>query len=180
MIMQITPTGPYRLLNVRGNDGTRYVVHPGDDVSGLPQAVQDAVAEQHIPSVVAAYQANLPPPPTLADLKAAKKDAINAERDRRETEGFEFNGVMYDSDERSAQRIAVAVGAALAAPETFSVTWTAQDNSEHVLDAAGVLGLNGALAAYGDSVHQTAKTLKAAVDDAEDAEGVAAVVWPPS
>lgn len=122
-----------------------------------------------------------PPGPTVAELKAQKRAEINARRDAKEAEGFYYNGVLFDSDQRSANRIsfaALAAQAALAAGQEFNVDWTAADNSVVPLDAAGVIGLAVALAQYGAINFYTAKALKAQVEAAATPEEVATVPLP--
>lgn len=114
----------------------------------------------------------------LDAARDAKKDAINAERDRREAGGFEYQGVFYDSDERSAKRILVAVSAAMADVEGFQIAWTAQDNSTHLLDGPAMIGLNAALAMHGNALHETARSLKTQVEAATSKSEVDAVEWP--
>ena len=45
----------------------RHVVHPGDDVSGEVQEVQDITAALWTPEVIAAYKASLAPDPVTED-----------------------------------------------------------------------------------------------------------------
>jgi len=117
----------------------------------------------------------------LAEAKEAKRQEINSIRDQKETEGFMFNKTRFDSDTRSADRIAVASQAAtsaiLANDTTFQVTWTAADNSEHVLDAQGVLNMNAALAQHGLVLHETAKQYKRQIEAATTHEELKAIVW---
>jgi len=117
----------------------------------------------------------------LAEAKEAKRQEINSIRDQKETEGFMFNKTRFDSDTRSADRIAVASQAAtsaiLASDTTFEVTWTAADNSEHVLDAQGVLNMNAALAQHGLTLHETAKQYKQQAEAATTHEELKAIVW---
>lgn len=118
------------------------------------------------------------PEPTLAEKKAALRAAINAERDRREQGGFEYNGVKFDSDTTSVIRINAAVNTAVAAvlEETaFSVDWTAADNTTATLDAQGLLGLSAALAAHSNTQHVRARELKDQLEQAEDETAVAEV-----
>jgi hypothetical protein len=117
----------------------------------------------------------------LEDVRRRKKDEINAERDQRETAGFLYQGKLFDSDQRSADRIqvaALAAQAAINAGETFSVTWTVSDNTDVVLDAAGVLGMVAAFAEHGESIFETAKALKADVDACKNGKAVKDVEWP--
>ena len=110
----------------------------------------------------------------LAAAKAAKLAAINAERDRREREGFPYLGKVLDSNPRSVQRItaaALAAQAALAAGQPFSLDWTCADNSTLTLDAAGMIGMPVALARHAAVLHDHARALKmtteAAIDQVE-------------
>lgn len=118
------------------------------------------------------------PEPTLAEKKAALRAAINAERDRREQGGFEYDGTVFDSDATSVIRINAAVNTAVAAvlgSSEFSVGWTAADNTTVTLDAQGLLGLSTALAAHSNTQHVRARSLKEQLDAAEDEVAVKAV-----
>jgi hypothetical protein len=122
-----------------------------------------------------------PVPPTLDELKANKRAEINQQRAELETAGFSYLGHVFDSDQRSADRIQVATGSALAAlmaGQPYELAWTAADNTDVPLDAAGVVGLNTAFAVYGLTLHETAKALKAQVDAATTAGEVEAIAWP--
>ena len=122
-----------------------------------------------------------PPEPTLAELKEQRKTGINNERDYRETQGFTYNGKVFDSDQRSTDRIqvaAIAAQAALGGGQPFSVDWTTADNSVMTLDAVGMVSLAAAFAQYAAGLHETAKILKAQVDAAQDKAAVEAIVWP--
>jgi len=110
-----------------------------------------------------------------------RREEINTLRDQKETEGFEFNGVMFDSDERSASRILVAATAATAsilANQPFALTWRAKDNSLVELDAMGLLAMNGALAVHGNGLHDVANALKLEIDAAYSKAELDAVSWP--
>jgi len=122
-----------------------------------------------------------PASPSLDDLKASKRAAVNQERNERETQGFEYNGKLFDSDQRSADRIQVAAIAAqtsILAGQPFSIDWMAADNTSMTLDAMGVLAMVSAFAVYGATLHGTAKVLKAQIEAAETAEELEAIVWP--
>jgi len=60
-------------------------------------------------------------------------------------------------------------------PEGF--TWRAADNSDHAFDVSDLVGLAAAMIAHGYAQHLKARALKAAIDAAQTAEAVAAVVW---
>ncbi|MDT8901819.1 DUF4376 domain-containing protein [Anaeroselena agilis] len=117
--------------------------------------------------------------PTPAEAAIIKRAAINAERNRREQLGFTYLDKTFDSDQTSVIRINAAVNTAVAAilsEGSFTVTWTCADNTTIDLDAQHLLALAAALAAHSDGLHQTARTLKAAVDAALDAGKTAAEI----
>ncbi len=118
---------------------------------------------------------------TLSEVKADRWNEIKAERDLRETAGFPYLGKIIDSDPRSAQRITTAVQAAQAAAGVgapFEIEWTTQDSTGLSLDAPGMMGMPVALAIFANSLHQTARTLRTEIDDAETIEAVKAIAWP--
>lgn len=122
-----------------------------------------------------------PPGPTLEERKLIKRAEINARRDAKEADGFYYQNVKFDSDQRSANRIAfaaLAAQAAIASGQPFSVSWTAADNSVVVLDAPGVLGLAVALAEAGAQNFYAAKALKEQADAASSPEELEAVPLP--
>jgi len=122
-----------------------------------------------------------PTPTTLNDLKTAKRNSINEIRSDMETSGFMYLDKLFDSDQRSADRIqvaAIAAQSALMAGQPFSLDWTTADNSIVTLDAAGILGMIGAFASRGLALHETAKALKAQADSATTKEELDTIVWP--
>lgn len=138
------------------------------DVTGLAVAVGDSYdgacfASVQMPSDV---------------LRTALLSAITAERDRREAGTFPYRGRAIDCDPRAVQRIttaAMAAQAALATGQAFSLDWTCADNSVLQLDAAGVIGMPLALAAFADELHQHARMLKELVMTAADEVALSAI-----
>jgi hypothetical protein len=122
--------------------------------------------------------------PANDDLLKARHDAkekINAIRDTKETQGFSYMGKTLQSDERSVQRIGIAVQAAQAAIATsspFVLTWTCADNTDLTVDAGQMIGMAVALATTAAGIHAIAKTLKAQIDAAVTIEAVESVAWP--
>lgn len=117
----------------------------------------------------------------LEDCKTNQWRLVKRERDTRETAGFPYAGKMIDSDPRSVQRINTAVQAAQAAAAAgapFTLYWTTQDNTTLWLDVAGMMGMPVALAQYANSLHETARTLRAQIDAATTPEAVEAITWP--
>lgn len=118
---------------------------------------------------------------TLSDHKDAQWELIRSERDAREASGFFYAGKMLDSDPRSVQRINTAVQAAqaaVAANQPFTLLWTCQDNSTLWFDAAGMMGMPAALAVYANTLHETARDLRAQIDAATTISEIEAITWP--
>jgi hypothetical protein len=105
-------------------------------------------------------------PLTLEEAKAQKIIDINTKRDQLEASGFTYKGKVFDSDERSVQRINTAVQAAQIAAlngQTFFIVWTCQDNTTMTFEGTEILALPVALALHANALHEFAKGLKAAV-----------------
>jgi hypothetical protein len=125
------------------------------------------------------WQSDLPRP-TAADLAAAVDPlrrlelhaARRAARTAAETSGFIFNGHLFDSDRDSILRIANAATTALTASlvgAPFATEWHCADGYNMPLDAAGVMSMQGALAAHGQACHVRSSALRAMID-APDAD----------
>lgn len=118
--------------------------------------------------------------PTLEALKETKWKEIKAERDNREQSGVPYMGKVLDSDTLSVQRIAIAVQAAqaaIAAGQDFTLGWTCQDNTVLTMTAIEVIGIPVALAQYSNGLHETARTIRTAIDEASTVEGVEGIRW---
>jgi hypothetical protein len=126
---------------------------------------------------IALWQSDLPQP-TAADLTAAVVPlrrlelhaARRAARTRAETGGFIFNGHPFDSDRDSILRIANAATTALTANlfgAPFATEWHCADGYDMPLDAAGVMAMQGALAAHGQACHDRSSALRAMIDAPE-------------
>ena len=106
-------------------------------------------------------------PRPVDEVREMLKKRVKALRDQKETEGFAYMGKVFDSDERSVLRITQAALTAMAAGPTFTIDWTAADNSIVTLDQAAMIGMPAALAVYANQLHQSAKAHKAAIDAAD-------------
>lgn len=117
---------------------------------------------------------------SLADVKADARAQINSRRNTLEAAGFEYLGKTFDSDDRSVQRIgiaALAARSALLAGETWSMGWTAQDNSVITLGAEAMAAMPDALADFALDLHTHAKVKKAEIDACTTIAQVEAIQW---
>ena len=121
------------------------------------------------------WQSDLPQP-SAADLAAAVVPlrrlelhaSRRAARTAAETDGFIFDGHLFDSDRDSILRIATAATTALTASlvdAPFATEWHCADGYDMPLDAAGVLAMQGALAAHGQACHDRSSVLRAMIED---------------
>lgn len=121
-----------------------------------------------------------PPGRTLEELKACKWVEIKAERDKQEQSGVPYMGNVLDSDTLSVQRISIAVQAAqaaIAAGQEFALGWTCADNTTLNMTAEQVIGIPVALAQYSNSLHEKARLVRVALNNAESVEEVEAIQW---
>lgn len=104
--------------------------------------------------------------------KRVKSARVNDLRQIHETSGFQFSGKLFQSDQRSYDRIAAAAQTALVAIVTQQpfppIDWIAADNSAMTLDAQGVLGMQASFVRYGLRLHEHAQTLKAAINAGQE------------
>lgn len=115
---------------------------------------------------------------SLLERKSALRAAVNAERDRREQGGFQYQGKLFDSDATSVIRINAAVNTAVSAilaSAEFVVAWTAADNTILELDAQEFLELSASLSQHSNTQHVRARKLKERLDRAENVEAVVEV-----
>ena len=113
---------------------------------------------------------------TLADLKVAACTRIDEARDARLAGGFLFNGIRFDSDDKSVRRISGAVLLCLLDPE-HSENWITQDNSRVVLNADEINGLGLAAANHERETLFKARALKDQIEAASSKSEVDSVVW---
>lgn len=126
--------------------------------------------------------------PSLDQLKNRKKDAVNRIRDERLVSDFAFNGVVYQADERSQERLDRARASALAAiiggaqvgnyrwhGEDVDFFWIAKDNSRIDMDAHTTLAFGNAVVAREGLLISAGDSLKKTIDAASDQNSLDAI-----
>jgi hypothetical protein len=147
---------------------------------GAKSATMDAAALPNAPPETWFLSQNGSIIVDLSRDKSRWTQKVNDWRSAKETGGFQYNGKTYDSDERSCSRI---IGAKLIAdeiekaiPGSFSIDWTAKDNTISTLNYSGVLGLFMALGQHIITTHATARTAKADILVASTVQQLDAIV----
>lgn len=116
------------------------------------------------------------PAPTLDEVRQAKIAQIDRARDTALEDGFIFNGVRYDCDDLSVQRITGAAVLGILNP-AFVTPWITFDNSVVTLTAADLAGLGAAAAGHVATQLFKARELKDEVLAATTVEQVSAINW---
>lgn len=140
--------------------------NPETEKRDNPQPTWDAINSE----IVISYSITTKTAQEFDDDLQIEKDRVSAlisrYRDGKVISGFTSDGIVYDSDQGSLFKINSAVNGALATGNTFTINWTAKDNSVVVLDYNGVLDLAKDLTAHGDSLHQEARGWKNTIEAA--------------
>ena len=119
-----------------------------------------------------------PEPPTLDEVKAAKIDELKGIRDMKEVEPITTDKGVFDYDDKSRDRLAIARQALADAGGTGTIVWTTADNQRVPIGVADFAAINGAAAARSNELHIIYNDLKARVNAATTADEVRAIVWP--
>lgn len=121
------------------------------------------------------------PEPTLAEIKARKRQVITFACVGVIDSGFDHEGHRYDSDIVSRTNIigtATGVQAGIQLPDGF--TWRTSDNNNVPMDGAGVIALGAALLQHVNTQYAISWQLKGQIDAATTPEEVSCISWPVS
>lgn len=105
-----------------------------------------------------------PPKPTFEELKQQKIQELKWERDRKEVEPIEYNGHVYDYDDKARDRINAAIIALDLQGEKASIEWTLADNSNVTVTANDLRAVIGAVAVRSNTLHVAYRTAKEQVE----------------
>ena len=112
------------------------------------------------------------PAKTLDQIKEEKINALKAERDTLETEPIEYNGHLFDYDEKARDRINAAIIALDLQGEGASLSWTCADQSETVITANDLRMVIAAVAVRSNTLHIAYRNAKERILTAETKEEV--------
>lgn len=118
------------------------------------------------------------PAPSLEEVKTAKINELKGIRDAKEVEPVQTDKGLFDYDDKSRDRLAIARQALTDAGGTGTVVWTTADNKRVPLGVADFAAINGAAAVRSNALHVLYNELKTQVNECETVEEVAAIVWP--
>jgi len=117
------------------------------------------------------------PQPTLDEAKVAKIAMLKSERDRREVEPLQTTKGLFDYDDKSRDRLAIARQSLTDNPSIDSISWTTADNQRVAISVADFAEINSMAAYRSNQLHIKYNELKAAVNAAINVNEVNAIVW---
>lgn len=108
----------------------------------------------------------------LEVIKQRKITELKYQRDEAEVTPIEYNGNLYDYDEKARDRINVAIAAL---GDTGSLVWTTADNKDVSVTAADLRGVLITVAVRSNELHVRYRNAKAKVEEAQTAEELEAI-----
>lgn len=117
------------------------------------------------------------PQPSLDELKERKKTELKAERDHREVEPLQTSKGVFDYDDKSRDRLAIARQALMDNDSIPFLSWTTADNQRVTLTIADFAEINSMAAYRSNVLHIKYNELKIEVNDCKTAEEVEAITW---
>lgn len=108
----------------------------------------------------------------LEVLRQRKIAELKYQRDKAEVKPIEYNGNLYDYDEKARDRINVAI---VALGDTGSLVWTTADNKDVSVTAADLRGVLITVAVRSNELHIRYRNAKAKVEEAQTAEELEAI-----
>ena len=108
----------------------------------------------------------------IENVKQRKIMELKRQRDVAEVQPIEYNGNLYDYDDKARDRINVAI---VALGDTGSLVWTTADNKDVSVTTADLRGVLITVAVRSNELHIRYRNAKAKVEEAQTAEELEAI-----
>lgn len=118
-----------------------------------------------------------PEPPTLEEVKEQKINELKSIRDTKEVEPVQTSKGIFDYDDKSRDRLAIARQSLEDNPSVESIVWTTADNQRIAMTIADFAEVNSMAAYRSNQLHIKYNELKAEVNAAQTVEEVEAITW---
>lgn len=118
-------------------------------------------------------------PPEPVDIEALKKSKIaemKSERDNREVQDIEYNGKLFDYDDKSRERLTLA-RQSLEDNKIESILWTCADNTFATLTLEDFKAINTLSATRSTELHEQYNKLKLLINSLETEEEIKEVTF---
>lgn len=112
------------------------------------------------------------PQKTLNQIKNEKIESLKTERDTLEVEPIEYNGHLFDYDDKARDRINAAIIALDLQGEDATLSWTCADQSETIVTANDLRMVIAAVAVRSNMLHIAYRNAKEKVLVTENKENV--------
>lgn len=124
------------------------------------------------------YEVVAVPAPTLDEVKENKIAELKSIRDTKEVEPVQTSKGIFDYDDKSRDRLAIARQSLADNPSVESIVWTTADNQRVAMTIADFAEINSMAAYRSNQLHIKYNDLKAEVNAAQTVEEVEAIHWP--
>lgn len=122
------------------------------------------------------YEVVAIPAPSLDELKQAKINELKTIRDTEEVKPIEYNGNLFDFDDKARERINAAIIAldvqTAQAKAVASIDWTTANNEDVSVTAADLRAIVAAVAVRSNLLHVAYRKAKEQVEAAVTADEV--------
>ena len=119
-------------------------------------------------------------PPVVIPLEVVKTNkltSLKSIRDTLEVEPIEYNGNLFDYDDKSRERLRNKRQEIEDKGGIGTIPWTLADNTEVVIGLQDFIGINNAATERAELLHFKYRTLREQVDKATTVEEVNAINW---
>lgn len=113
----------------------------------------------------------------LEVIKQRKITELKYQRDKAEVKPIEYNGNLYDYDEKARDRISAAIIALSLQGEGASIDWTTADNADVKVTANDLRMIIAAVAVRSNKLHTAYRVTKEKVEAATTAADVETVIF---
>lgn len=121
------------------------------------------------------YECVAIPAPSLDELKAQKLTELKNIRDAEEVKPIEYNGNLFDYDDKARERINAAIIALDVSKG--QIAWTTADNTEVMVNADDLRGVVAAVAIRSNELHVKYRQLKEQVEACTTKEQLEKIEW---
>ena len=121
------------------------------------------------------YEVIAIPAPSLGELKQAKINEFKNIRDNEEVKPIEYNGNLFDFDDKARDRINSAIIALSITGQ--SIEWTTANNTNVLVTADDLRGVIAAVAIRSNELHVKYRKLKEQVEACTTKEQLEKIEW---
>lgn len=147
-------------------NGNAFQKYPNDVCEDILNSIDVLLANKEKREYVA---------PTLDELKAQKLTELKTIRDTEEVKSIEYNGNLFDYDEKARDRINAAIIALSLQGDGATIDWTTANNQDVKVTANDLRMVIAAVAVRSNTLHMAYRKAREQVEATSTAEEVEAV-----